>query len=134
MLARPAIGVSDVLSLTTSRTRTRARADAIVLALGLTSAAGEAFAVLDFAGRRAAAVVAFRAEREFAPRIVGLAETLEVGLVVASPEMKLGLSRTRSCAWCCQRGHEPGARRWRAWRWATCSPWPTRRRRRWAAR
>jgi PucR C-terminal helix-turn-helix domain/GGDEF-like domain len=87
--ARRTIGVSDVSFFDPTDPHS-VRADAVILALGLPSAAGEAFALVDSAGRRGAAAVVFRAGAEFEPRLIGLADALEVALFVASPEMSWG--------------------------------------------
>jgi hypothetical protein len=86
---RRTIAVSDVLLFDPTDPQS-VRADAIVLALGLAGADGDAFALVDTAGRRAAAAVVFRAESPLPARVVGLAETLELALLAISPDANWG--------------------------------------------
>jgi hypothetical protein len=86
---RRTIGVSDVLLFDPTDPHT-VRADAIVLALGLAGTAGDAFALVDTAGRHGAAAVVFRSDAEFPARILGLAETLELALLAISPDTNWG--------------------------------------------
>jgi hypothetical protein len=84
-----AIAVSDVLLFDPMDPHS-VRADAIVLALGLADDAGDAFALVDTAGRQGAAAVAFRGGPTLSDRIVGLAEAHELALLAAVPDMSWG--------------------------------------------
>src|SRR4051794_31402097 len=88
-LPRRAVAVSDVLLYDPTDPQS-IRADAIVLALGLTGAADDARALLDAAGRRGAAGVVFRTERELPGELVELAVTLDLALLTVSPQTAWG--------------------------------------------
>src|SRR3954447_25083622 len=70
-----AAGVSDVLLFDATDPQS-VRANAIVLALGLSATAGDAFALVDSAGRQGAAAVVLRMDGELPERLVAVAEAL----------------------------------------------------------
>ena len=84
-----AITVSDVLLFDPTDPHS-VRTDAIVLAVGLNVEEGDAFALVDTAGRQCAAAVAFRATPTLPDRIVELAKTHGLALLAAVPNMSWG--------------------------------------------
>jgi hypothetical protein len=86
-LPRRAVAVSDVLLYDPTDPQS-IRADAIVLALGVTGP--DARALLDAAGRAAAAAVVFRSERALAGELVELAGRLDLALLAVSLQTAWG--------------------------------------------
>jgi hypothetical protein len=77
-------------------------AGAIVLAVGLSATEGEAFALVERAGRARAGAVVFRTDAEPSPRLVEIADEFDVALLSVPPEMGWGqlysLMRTAATA------------------------------------
>ena len=83
------VEVSDVL-LFDPTDRGSVRPKAIVLALGMDPADAEAFALVDTAGRDDAAAIVFRTSADLPARILRLAASLDLALLVMPPEMSWG--------------------------------------------